>query len=313
MHSYDHIRKLGQGAFGEVALARAVETGEVVALKRIFIRDASGGGLPDNVIREIKCMQSLEHPNVVQLKHVFAKGSSMVLVQEYCATDLASLLKKQHCRMPERCVKGLMQQMLRGLAACHAAGIMHRDIKPSNVLLTHGGCAKLGDFGLGRPFSLVPPAPGARPAAYTHTVATRWYRAPELLYGAKEYGPAVDVWSLGAVLAEMLGLGPLIPGDNDIDQLGRTIALLGSIEPQWPGVVDQPDYGKIIFAPAQPTPLEDVLPHASPEAISLLSSMLKYDPAQRIKPQEALRHLFFCTPPLPSSGPAIARELMAQG
>ncbi|KAF5838518.1 kinase-like domain-containing protein [Dunaliella salina] len=222
MHSYDHIRKLGQGAFGEVALARAVETGEVVALKRIYIRDASSGGLPDNVIREIKCMQSLEHPNIVELKDVFAKGSSMVLVQEYCATDLASLLRKQHCRLPERCVKGLMQQMLRGLAACHAAGIMHRDIKPSNVMLTHGGCAKLGDFGLGRPFSLVPPAPGARPAAYTHTVATRWYRAPELLYGAKEYSPAVDVWALGAVLAEMLG------SRNVVVQLHRSYIGIGT-------------------------------------------------------------------------------------
>ncbi|KAL6751544.1 kinase-like domain-containing protein [Haematococcus lacustris] len=300
--TYDIVRKLGNGAFGEVLLARAVETGEVVAIKRVYVRQVSDG-IPDNVLREIKCMQCIDHPNVVRLKDVYVKGHSIMMVQEFCSTDLARLLRQQHCRLAPSLIKAMVMQLLQGLAACHAAGILHRDLKPSNILITHQGCLKVADFGLARPHS-----GGARPT-YTHTVATRWYRAPELLYGARAYGPAVDLWAVGAILAELLGLSPLIPGENDIDQLGRTLRLLGPIEDAWPAAMHLPDYGKVGFPPCQPVQLVELLPAASAAALDLLASLLRYNPEERPSAASALMHPFFANEPLPVQPSDIARLL----
>lgn len=307
--SYEIVRKLGQGAFGEVLLARVVETGELVALKRIFVR-AAEQGLPDNVLREAKCMQAVQHPNVVRLRDAFARGSALVLVMEFCASDLGKLIAGAQRALPEPLVKCVLQSVLRGVAACHAAGLMHRDLKPSNVLVDAGGTVKIADFGLARP--LTPWQPGQRPPQYTHTVATRWYRAPELLYGARAYTPAVDMWAVGCILAELLGLLPLVPGDNDIDQLSRTISLLGAIEPVWPGVKELPDWGKITFrgGSAGAQPLAQLLPDAPSGALALLSSLLHYDPAQRPTAQQALAHAWFFTPPLPAATAALREALM---
>ncbi|KAG2491790.1 hypothetical protein HYH03_009950 [Edaphochlamys debaryana] len=297
-HSYRIIRRLGQGAFGEVSLALVLETGELVALKRIHIRNTAG--IPDVVVRELKALQSVAHPNVVALRDVFPKGQALYLVQEYCTTDLAALLRKLPAPPPEAVAKGLFLQLCRGLAALHAEGIMHRDVKPSNTLLcAAAGTAKLADCGLARPHDQ---AAAARPQ-YTHAVATRWYRAPELLYGARSYGPAVDTWALGLIWAELLGLAPLVPGDNDIDQLGRVTATFGSMESGWEGVRSLPDWGKISFPACDPVPLDRLLPGAPEPALRFLGEFLRYDPAQRISPAEALRH-----PYLTSTAPAPADE-----
>ncbi|GIL84597.1 hypothetical protein Vretifemale_13254 [Volvox reticuliferus] len=199
-----------------------------------------------------------------------------------------------------------MLQLCRGLEALHAEGLMHRDVKPSNTLLSaSAGAAKLADCGLARPLD-----GGERPA-YTHAVATRWYRAPELLYGARAYGPAVDIWALGLVFAELLGLAPLIPGDNDIDQLGRVISTLGSMEPVWPGVRELPDWGKIAFPPAEPVPLGQLLPGASVPALEFLARFLRYDPAQRITAAEAVRSGYLNRQsPLPADEAEISQWLL---
>ncbi|KXZ49794.1 CDKI1 protein [Gonium pectorale] len=365
-HTYRPIRRLGQGAFGEVSLASVLETGELVALKRIHIRNTSG--IPDVVIREIKALQTVNHPNVVALLDVFPKGQAIYLVQEYCTTDLAALLRRLPAPPPERVARGLMLQLCRGLEALHAEGLMHRDVKPSNTLLSAAsGTAKLADCGLARPLmaghGLGPDhqgqglghGPGQAPThgstdgaaaggapvtgdeahgptagphhrsggggaggPYTHAVATRWYRAPELLYGARQYGPAVDLWALGLVFAELLGgtpgrgLAPLVPGDNDIDQLGRVIATFGAMEPAWPGVQQLPDWGKIAFPPAQAVPLPVLLPGAARAATDFLGLFLRYDPAQRITAAEAARHPYLTSAdPPPADQAEIAAWLTA--
>ncbi|CAL8469313.1 g8854 [Coccomyxa elongata] len=121
-------------------------------------------------------------------------------------------------------------------------GYLHRDLKPANLLLTWEGELKVADMGLARARDVTL----ERSAGYTHTVATRWYRAPELLLASHSYGPAADMWSVGCILAEMLGAGPLFAGDTDLDQLGRVVAVLGSINVQdWPEVTALPDFGKV--------------------------------------------------------------------
>lgn len=128
----------------------------------------------------------------------------------------------------------------------------------------------------------------------TPAQGTRWYRAPELLYGSCSYGPEVDVWAAGCVLADMLGLSPLIPGQSDIEQLARMQHLLGSITPQeWPGVEQLPDWHKVCFAHSQAQDLAVVLPDAPPAALDLLRALLRYDPGSRLSAAEALEHAYF--------------------
>mmetsp|Transcript_24168 Transcript_24168/g.61948 ORF Transcript_24168/g.61948 Transcript_24168/m.61948 type:complete len:336 (-) Transcript_24168:79-1086(-) len=301
---YRVLGRIGNGAFGEVKRAQNIETGEVVALKRVVIRQPKNG-LPDNVLREMKALQCLEHPNVVQLHDVYPQGSSLTLVLEYCSTDLAELLMNVTQAMDEAAVKCILQQILRGVAACHASGILHRDLKPSNILITTDGLVKLADFGLARPDN-----GGERPQ-YSHAVATRWYRAPELLYGARSYSGKVDIWSVGVIFAEMLGLGPLFAGENDIEQLAKVQQTLGTLnEKVWPGVAQLPDYGKISFPPTPSVPLGTVLPDASSSAISLLEEMLRYNPDVRISAADALLDDFFLTQPLPAQPSAVAELIM---
>mmetsp|Transcript_22363 Transcript_22363/g.26937 ORF Transcript_22363/g.26937 Transcript_22363/m.26937 type:complete len:361 (+) Transcript_22363:883-1965(+) len=302
---YEVLERIGQGSFGEVLKARHMPTGKTVALKKVLLRKPEAG-LPDNVLREIKLLQMLNHTNVVYLHEVFPEGSSLVLALEFCATDLAQILRLQPETLDPPIIKGIMLQILRGLAACHAALVLHRDLKPSNVLLAADGTIKLADFGLARRHD--------NSGKYTHTVATRWYRAPELLYGARKYGPGVDLWAAGVIFGELLGKSPLIPGDNDIDQLYCVIKLLGTPkEENWPELKSLPDYSKISFPEMSPTPLEQVLPDSPPEAIRMLKSLVQYNPERRPSAEELLLDPYFFQDPLPAlpgdipqSGPSIA-------
>ncbi|KAL3157338.1 Cyclin-dependent kinase 20 [Trebouxia sp. C0010 RCD-2024] len=270
---YKVLNRIGQGAFGEVLQAVHRPSGQVRALKRVFNRKPQLG-LADTTLREYQSLRSLQHCNIVRLLDTFAQNNTLVLVLEYCCTDLAEIIQHSWHPLSEEVLKSLFQQILTGLAACHEAGILHRDVKPANILLSQDGVVKLADFGHARPNN-----GGDRPQ-YSHAVATRWYRAPELLYGARAYGQAVDIWSAGCILAELLGLCPLVAGETDIEQLGRVIATFGSIEDAWPGVKELPDYGKISFAACQGYPLEELLPDSSPGSVKLLKRLLKLDPGR---------------------------------
>mmetsp|Transcript_39548 Transcript_39548/g.86141 ORF Transcript_39548/g.86141 Transcript_39548/m.86141 type:complete len:349 (-) Transcript_39548:522-1568(-) len=290
---YEVVERIGQGAFGEVLKAVHLPTGGVVALKKVMLRRPEKG-IPDNVLREIKLLQQVDHPNVVHLHEVFAMGSSLALSCEYCSSDLSEVVKRSCWRLEAPVVKGIMLQLLRGVAAMHRARVLHRDLKPSNVLLSERGVVKVADFGLARVHD--------RSGDYTHTVATRWYRAPELLYGARRYGTGVDMWAVGCIFAELLGKGPLVPGEHDIDQLFRVIQLLGNPkEEDWPELTSLPDFPKISFPPMPGIPLEEVLPDAPPSALTLLRELLAYNPRNRPSAEQVLaKSAYFFEDPLPA-------------
>ncbi|XP_034502963.1 cyclin-dependent kinase 20 isoform X5 [Ailuropoda melanoleuca] len=277
MDQYCILGRIGEGAHGIVFKAKHVETGEIVALKKVALRRLEDG-IPNQALREIKALQEIEdNQHVVQLKAVFPHGAGFVLAFEFMLSDLAEVVRHAQRPLAQAQVKSYLQMLLRGVAFCHANNIVHRDLKPANLLISASGQLKIADFGLARVFS----PDGSR--LYTHQVATRWYRAPELLYGARQYDQGVDLWAVGCILGELLNGSPLFPGENDIEQLCCVLRILGTPSPQvWPEITELPDYNKISFKEQAPVPLEEVLPDASPQALDLLGQFLLYPPRQRI-------------------------------
>jgi cyclin-dependent kinase 7 len=239
---YSHVRFLGKGAHAEVNAYVAAD-GRSVAIKMVS-REARARGVNMGAVKELQVMRELRpHPNVLSLLDAFAFGERVHLVLELCESSLEALSRDTRVALPEAAVKGLFVQLLRGLAAVHAARFMHRDVKPENVLLTRGGELKLADFGHAAPFPAAPDGGGGSGGAAArplfHQVVTLWYRAPELLCRAKCHGPGVDMWAAGCVLGELLlrGRGGLFPaepppgagpGGEERAQMGAIVRLLGA-------------------------------------------------------------------------------------
>ena len=204
---------IGEGTYGVVYKARVRSTGEILALKRIRLEQEEEG-VPSTAIREISLLKELRHENIVKLVDVVHLEKKLYLVFEYLDLDLKKHMDSSpHISNDRMVIKGYVYQMCAGIAFCHSHRVLHRDLKPQNLLIdTETNSLKLADFGLARAFAI--PL-----RAYTHEVVTLWYRAPEILLGAKQYSTPVDVWSIGCIFAEMINQSPLFPGDSEIDQL----------------------------------------------------------------------------------------------
>ncbi|CAH1785058.1 unnamed protein product [Owenia fusiformis] len=295
MDQYTILGRVGEGAHGIVFKAKHIESGALVALKKVPLKKLDDG-IPSAALREIKALQEIEdNPFVVKLREVFPHGTGFVLVFDYMLSDLAEVIRNIERPLSEAQIKSYMQMLLKGVAYCHENNIMHRDLKPANLLISSKGHLKIADFGLARVFQ------NDTGRLYSHQVATRWYRAPELLYGARKYDEGCDLWAVGCIFGEMLNSSPLFPGENDIEQLCCVLRILGTPnEKIWPGMSELPDYNKISFPENPPIPMEEVLPDASKEALSLLKKFLVYPSTKRISAKEALLDPYFFTEPLPA-------------
>ena len=295
MPAADYTREaiLGEGTFGKVYKGTIVASGRDVAIKKLIKGFSSRDGVEIPTLREIMLLQELRHENVVELIEVLCANRGISLVFEFCVTDL-EVVRKDHAnfRLDAARVKGYMLGTLRGVAYCHESWVLHRDLKPGNLLLAADGNVKVADFGLAR-------CHGSPDRKYTGQVVTRWYRAPELLFGAKFYGTAVDVWSIGAIMAELLLRVPLLPGETDIEQLCRTFTMRGTpTEETWPGVSSLPDY--IPFQEQPGKPLGEIFSAASADTLDLLEQLLRLNPAARISARDALAHPYFAAEPAPA-------------
>ncbi|CAN8238485.1 unnamed protein product [Cochlearia groenlandica] len=272
---------LGEGTYGVVYKATDTKTGKTVAVKKIRLGNQKEG-VNFTALREIKLLKELNHPHIVELIDAFPHDGSLHLVFEYMQTDLEAVIRDRNIFLSPGDIKSYMFMTFKGLAYCHKKWVLHRDMKPNNLLIGENGLLKLADFGLARVFG----SPNRR---FTHQVFATWYRAPELLFGSRQYGAGVDVWAAGCIFAELLLRRPFLPGSTEIDQLGKIFQAFGTPTPShWSDMIYLPDYMEFSYTPAPP--LRTIFPMASDDALDLLAKMFTYDPRQRITIQQALDH-----------------------
>ncbi|KAH1222600.1 putative serine/threonine-protein kinase [Glycine max] len=221
--TFERFHKIGQGTYSTVYKARDLTDQKIVALKRVRFDNCDAESVKF-MAREILVLRRLDHPNVIKLEGLITSQTSrsLYLVFEYMEHDLTGLASSPSINFSEPQVKCYMQQLLSGLDHCHSRGVLHRDIKGSNLLIDNNGILKIADFGLANfidPHHKVP---------LTSRVVTLWYRPPELLLGASNYGVAVDLWSTGCILGELYCGRPILPGKTEVEQLHRIFKLCGS-------------------------------------------------------------------------------------
>ncbi|XP_058077717.1 cyclin-dependent kinase D-1-like [Magnolia sinica] len=289
---------LGEGTYGVVFKAIDTKTAQTVAIKKIRLGKYKEG-VNFTALREIKLLKELKDPNIIELIDAFPHKGNLHLVFEFMESDLEAVIRDRNIVLSPADIKSYLQMTMKGLAYCHKKWVLHRDMKPNNLLIGADGQLKLADFGLARIF-------GSPDRKFTHQVFARWYRAPELLFGTKQYGSGVDVWAAACIFAELLLRRPFLQGSSDIDQLGKIFAAFGTPKPsQWPDMVYLPDYVEYQFVPAPP--LRSLFPMASDDALDLLSRMFAYDPKSRISAQQALEHRYFSSVPAPTKPALLPR------
>lgn len=286
--SYSADKVIGNGSFGVVFKATKVDTGEVVAIKKV-LQDKRFKN------RELQIMRMLSHPCVVPLKHCFYSSGEepdetyLNLVLEFIPETVYQICRrasKAKQFMPIDRVKIYSFQLLRSLAYIHSLGVCHRDIKPQNLLVNPETVElKLCDFGSAK--QLVKGEPNV---SY---ICSRYYRAPECIIGATHYDTQIDTWSAGCVITEMMLGHPLFPGESGVDQLVEIIKVLGTPTREQIEKMN-PNYTEFKFPQIKAIPWHKVFHSRVPEAaVSLVSELLLYCPAERTIPMASLMHPFF--------------------
>ncbi|KIR99271.1 CMGC/MAPK protein kinase [Cryptococcus deuterogattii 2001/935-1] len=296
-NNYHVVDVIGEGAYGVVASAVHRPSGSKVAIKKIAPFDHSMFAL--RTLRELKLLKYFAEEgvseNIISVLDIIKPPSydtfkEVYLVQELLETDLHRVIRTQdlsddHCQY-------FLYQTCRALKALHSAEIIHRDLKPSNLLLNANCDLKVCDFGLARSTQTAFPAEGNNQGFMTEYVATRWYRAPEVMLSFRMYTKSIDVWSVGCILAEMLSGKPLFPGKDYHNQLALILDVLGT--PTIDGFhaitsKRSKDYIRSLPFRKRRT-FESLYPKANPLAIDFLSKTLTFDPRKRYTVEQCLVH-----------------------
>ncbi|XP_042459092.1 cyclin-dependent kinase F-3-like isoform X2 [Zingiber officinale] len=283
MEKYKFINEIGDGTCGNVYKALNIENNEIVAIKKMkrkfyFWEECMN-------LCEAKSLRKLNHTNIVKLKEIVRENHELFFIFEHMEYNLYQVMRERQNPFTEGEIRNLMSQVLQGLAYMHKNGYFHRDLKPENLLVTHD-VIKIADFGLAREVTSEPP--------YTDYVSTRWYRAPEVLLKSSFYTPAIDMWAVGAILAELFMLSPLFPGESEIDQIYRICTILGTPDSSiWPDGILLPHSTYFNIFQFPPADIWDIIPNASLEAIDLILQLCSWDPQRRPTAEQSLQHPFF--------------------
>jgi protein kinase len=283
MKRYKVSKMIGDGTFGSVVQAVNTETGEVVAIKKMKGKFYSWEECVQ--LREVQALRKLNHPNIIKLKEVIRENNDLYFVFEYMDANLYQVMKGRDRHFSESKIRNIIYQILQGLAYMHRQGVFHRDLKPEN-LLANKDTIKIADFGLARDIRARPP--------FTEYVSTRWYRAPEVLLRTPNYNSPIDMWAVGAIMAELFTLRPLFPGTSEPDEIFKICSVLGTPTSQsWEDGLRLAKRMGFKYPKFVPTPLESIIRNASPEAIQLMTDLLRWDPNKRPTCSQALQYPFF--------------------
>ncbi|KAI3515774.1 hypothetical protein L1887_14678 [Cichorium endivia] len=286
---------IGKGSYGVVGSAIDTHTGEKVAIKKIndvfeHVSDAT------RILREIKLLRLLKHPDIVEIKHIMLPPSrrefkDIYVVFELMESDLHQVIRANDDLTPEH-YQFFLYQLLRGLKYIHAANVFHRDLKPKNILANSDCKLKICDFGLARvSFNDAPSA-----IFWTDYVATRWYRAPELCGSFfSKYTPGIDIWGIGCIFAEILTGKPLFPGKNVVHQLDLMTDLLGTPSSESIARIRNEKARRYLsnMRKKPPVPFTHKFPNVDPLALRLLERLLSFDPKDRPSAEDALADPYF--------------------
>lgn len=288
---YKIYETLGKGTYGSVV--KGVDYNDkrnIVAIKKIKL-EGETEGVPATALREMAILKGLKHDNIVKLLDIELVNDQISLCLEYIKHDLSKYwdLKFDKSSPDLKLIKIVMFQIFAGCDYLHANKILHRDLKPQNILIREEDHkVKIADFGLSRTYTV--PIKN-----YTKEILTLWYRSPELILGAEYYSTAIDIWSIGCIMAELFMKKPLFKGDSEIGQLFKIYEVLGTPnEKELPGFKTYPLFRKEF--PYHPdNNLKNVLLKANipKDGVDLICKMLMYDSTKRISCKDALKHKFF--------------------
>lgn len=284
MNRYAVTKQLGDGTYGSVLLATCIESNEKVAIKRMKKKYYSWDECLN--LREVKSLRKLNHANIVKLKEVIRENDQLFFVFEYMKENLYQMMKDRDKLFPESVIRNITYQVMQGLAFMHKHGFFHRDLKPENLLCSGPDLVKIADFGLAREIRSRPP--------YTDYVSTRWYRAPEVLLRSTNYNSPIDIWAVGAIVAELYTLRPLFPGSSEIDQIFKCCTVLGTPkQAEWDEGYRLASAMNFRWPQCVPQNLKSLIPNASHDGIHLLKEMMAWNPQKRPTSSQCLRYPFF--------------------
>lgn len=286
MNKYEKLGVIGEGVFGVVLKCRHKDTEELVAIKKFKEQEDEEEEVTKKItLREVKLLRALKHENIVDLKEAFRRKGVLYLVFEYLDQSVMDVLEANSEGVGLEIVQTLIYQLLKALEHCHRLNVIHRDIKPENLLVDSAKTTlRLCDFGCARQMKAGVPL--------TDYVATRWYRAPELVLSTTDYGKGVDIWSVGCILGELTDGQPLFAGKSDVDQLSLIQRMLGPLTARLMDIRLQHSDFKAVKIPdvSQPVTLQKRYEGKMPERqIALLESFLMMDADQRPSAKVALR------------------------
>jgi protein kinase len=283
MKKYNIIAEIGDGTFGTVLKATNINSTEhmIVAIKHLKEKYTNWEKALN--LSEIQALMKLQHPNIVKLLEVIKENNQMYLVFEYLQRNVYQVMKESELDIIQ--IRNIMFQTLQGIHYVHRKNLFHRDLKPENLLESQG-TVKIADFGLAK--NLNDPHP------FTDYVSTRWYRAPEIILGAKDYDASIDIFAIGCIFAELIMKIPLFPGRNEVDQFQKIITVLGTPtkeeHPQLFKLAKKNNYQLPHFAKQ---PLKNIIKKADSVTLDLIERMIDLNPKNRITALEALQHEFF--------------------
>ncbi|KAG8738675.1 cyclin-dependent protein kinase [Ceratobasidium sp. 428] len=344
---YHILGFISSGTYGRVYKAQAKDgfgnivtsgpSAGVYAIKK-FKPDKEGEvitytGISQSACREIALTREMRHENVIVLREVMLEDKSIFMVFEYAEHDFLQIIHHHsqtlHQAILLPVLKSFIFQLLNGLLYLHNSHILHRDLKPANILVTaarpmpatsanqispytEGGVVKIGDLGLAR----LARAPLQPLFSGDKVVVTIWYRAPELLLGARHYTKAIDCWAVGCIFAELLALRPIFKGEEakldakknvpfQRDQLTKIFDVLGTpSENEWPGLSQMPEYKNFLMCERQENKFAQWYKQRSRShdaGYDLMTQLFEYDPSRRLDARGALAHPWFREEPLPTA------------